>query len=123
MPGIAPKSKGIKKSEKSSKKLSEEPQVKNVDFFEKFPISVVVNFSQLCVRFYLLPELDIFTMDFKTELENPFFTIDMLFGGLFQNSQAGGLIQISETEYLTQNSNERCFKWIHTLAGVNFDNI
>ena len=40
MPGIAPRSKGIKKSEKSSKKLSEEPQVKNVDFFEKFPISV-----------------------------------------------------------------------------------
>jgi hypothetical protein len=83
MPGIAPSSKGIKKSEKSSKKLTEEPLVKNVDSFEKFPISVEVSFQQLCVRFYLLPELDIFTMDFKTDLENPFFTIDMLFGGLF----------------------------------------
>jgi hypothetical protein len=122
VPGIAPRSKSIKKSEKSSKsKTAEEPTPKTVDQFEKFPIAIQVIFDKMTLRFYLLPELDILTMDFKSEIINPFLNIDMLFGGLFDGSNSG-IVHVSETEWLIMNTQERCFKWIHTLAGISFDN-
>ena len=76
----------------------------------------------MTLKFYLLPELDILTMDFETTLNNPFLNIDMLFGGLFDGKNSG-IVQISENEFLTMNQGERCFKWVHTLAGVTFDNV
>lgn len=122
MPGISPLSKPIKKAEKISKPRLVESPPKSVDCYEKFPIFILVQFDSLTLRFYLLPEFDILTMDFQNTDSNPLATIDMVCGGLFEGQNCG-IVQVTEDQFLTMKENERCFKWIHTLAGVSFDHV
>jgi hypothetical protein len=64
MPGIAPRSKGIKKANKLNKKVNHKKDisVKLVDKYEKFPICLKISIESLNFRIYLVPELDILTL-------------------------------------------------------------
>ena len=63
-PGIAPRSKSIKKAEKTPSKIESKKElvVKNIDEFEKFPIYLKVVVDDLTFRISLMPKLDILTL-------------------------------------------------------------
>jgi len=82
--------------------------------------------KDLIVKIYLIPKNDILTVETvhpSKSLSN-LINIDSLLGGLYDQSPTSnfsGLMNVNHSEFLCSNTNERCFKWIHSLAGLKFE--
>ena len=111
MPGIAPRSKAIKKADKLNKKVFQKKDlaIKLVDKYEKSPICLKVAIDSLIFKIYLIPELDILTLSSDGGQDSLIYNVDTIFGGLFDKHRDAsvnktGLVQVSQTEYICQNS-------------------
>lgn len=75
---------------------------------------ILQSYFPLTMRFFLLPDLNVLTV----QLVSTTHTTQKLLANLFSDRDLGQQLRIEETEEITARTNERMFKWVHSLADL-----